>query len=104
MSLGGEGFYEAFTDDENYVNPVYITRFVKQVEAGPSAVVVTASMAEQNAIDIQQSAWQETDITEATMPPLNFTTNPLSLAYDAFKYASDYASGKQKAYLGAVWY
>lgn len=79
-------------------------RFIKQVSTGPSAVVVTASMAEQNFRDLQDQDWRAVSATESAMPPLNFTTNPLINSYDAFKYASDYAEGKQKAYAGAVAY
>ena len=81
-------------------------RFVRQVQTGPSAVIVTASMAEQNYLAIQDEGWREVAPIYSTMPIHNYTTNPVLDSFDAYKYASDYVaeSGVQNAYAGAVAY
>lgn len=79
-------------------------RFVKQVSYGPGAVLGTYALAEANADALTKIEWSAVDETISEIPPLNFTTNPVSEAFDAYKYASDYADGKQKVYAGAVAY
>ena len=77
---------------------------MRQVSTGPSAVIVTSSMAEVNFLALKEEGWSMSPLSYSAMPPLNFTSNPLDSAYDAFKYASDYSSGRQKAYAGMVAY
>ena len=82
------------------------TRFVRQVHSGPSAVILAAAMAEQNLTKLQSAPWQPTTVTDAAMPPLNFSSNPIYPSYDAYKLVTDYVdgSGISTAYAGMVAY
>ncbi|MCP4493399.1 MAG: hypothetical protein GY820_39745 [Gammaproteobacteria bacterium] len=61
-------------------------------------------MAETNFLNLQDTAWLLTSEDVSTMPPLNFTQSGSLPSYDAYKFAGDYDSGRQKAYAGAVAY
>lgn len=80
-------------------------RFTRRATAGPSAVIATPAMAEEAGRRLEEeSRWVQMLEVASAMPPLNFTTNPLLDAYDAFKLATDYSAGKQSVAVGSVAY